>query len=436
MTIIYLNIYRGKEIFMQLKQSTKDALDAALTQAAEEYCAFDAVRKKEEELFAQEEQLYKKHTDDVRKSSDALLETFKSTMADNAVYKGTYHNETEKKDDARKALTFAKACAVLKKAVGIYGAQYGAASAQRMICEQQRGKPTDDKLKNKATEIAQRETNKGVSIRRALYLIPIAVAILFIFIPLLLRPVTSPAFDDFFYAGKTPNVVYFSLFIGIAGLIATGIFNAFRRKAQKKAIEQYLTQDSGVWKKIGEKNAKLTEFYEEKSAEAKKHSDEYFNIMTLVTQKMVNEIYLKPFPQEFRRSCRGRTIACNGAGGIAERRIRHSGTPPQRKRKSPGGSAASCADGKYQYGATPFATKSGRVCEKASGLRPRTGGICKGAGGCGKRAGAGIRQNGGRKRTADRICAETGGKRFHHAIGHRFYEAEQLNGTFGGNIYT
>ena len=299
MTIIYLNIYRGKEIFMQLKQSTKDALDAALTQAAEEYCAFDAVRKKEEELFAQEEQLYKKHTDDVRKSSDALLETFKSTMADNAVYKGSYHNETEKKDDARKALTFAKACAVLKKAVGIYGAQYGAASAQRMICEQQRGKPTDDKLKNKATEIAQRETNKGVSIRRALYLIPIAVAILFIFIPLLLRPVTSPAFDNFFYAGKTPNVVYFSLFIGIAGLIATGIFNAFRRKAQKKAIEQYLTKDSGVWKKIGEKNAKLTEFYEEKSAEAKKHSDEYFNIMTLVTQKMVNEIYLKPFPQEF-----------------------------------------------------------------------------------------------------------------------------------------
>ncbi len=284
---------------MQLKQSKKAALDKNLKRVAEEYCAFDTVRKNEEELFAKEEQLYKQHTKEVKKSSEALLETFKTTMTDNAVYKGEYHNEPEKKTDASRALTFAKACALLKKCVGIYGAQYGAAGMQRMLCEQQRNKPADEKLKKKAEEIAATETRKGVVRRRALYLIPIAAAILFIFVPLMLRPVSTPEFDDFFYAGSTPNVVYFSLFIGIAGLIAVGIINACLHNSQKKAVEKYVLQESPVWKEIGEKNAAHTKFYEEKAAAAKKNSDEYFNVMTLVTQKMVNEIYLKPFPAEF-----------------------------------------------------------------------------------------------------------------------------------------
>lgn len=296
---------------LKLPEKTKKRIDAALEYELGLHCDFEDTRKQLEAAFEEEENAYIEKLKNSQKALETMDKLYNDSMQGNAVYNGEYHNEPEKKNDARNALIFAKGCVDIQSLLVNDAMQYGALGLKRMALGAGRKRPNDKTAEDLKKQVAEKQAHEAKSlVKQLLALIPLVVGIICIVLYAyfrnnpwpLLSPMLSPALMRFtegmirFFYGSGLGV---GLIVAIVGSIIAS-FALYRTNAKLKSAVNAYVQASPVLDEMNERDAELQKFYDEQSAKAKEHSDFYFDTLNNnIIGKLIKGYYLAPFPAEF-----------------------------------------------------------------------------------------------------------------------------------------
>ena len=383
---------------LKLPEKTKKRIDAALEYELGLHCDFENTRKQLEAAFEEEENAYIEKLKNSQKALETMDKLYNDSMQGNAVYNGEYHNEPEKKNDARNALIFAKGCVDIQSLLVNDAVQYGALGLKRMALGAGRKRPNDKTAEDLKKQVAEKQAHEAKSlVKQLLALIPLVVGIICIVLyayfrnnqVMFWRPM-SPAFMRFtegmirFFYGSGLAV---GLIIAIVGSIIASVALHFTNANLKSLVNAYV-QASPVLDEMNERDAELQKFYDEQSAKAKEHSDFYFDTLNNnIIGKLIKGYYLAPFPAEFTGASDLEAGAQLLDSSRAENLKEVYDILERRKRADAGGSAAPRQDREHQHGTAPLPAERRSLRQTAGGIREETGGIRQAAGGRGGRAG-------------------------------------------------
>ena len=284
-----------------LRPQTEKDVDAALKSAIENVCKFKETREQMDQIFEEESALYTEHLKGAQTAVTSLNELYDQHIKDNSVYTGAYHNEPEKKTDAKVALNFAKGCAEIKNVLAGNALKYASLSMKRMTLNASRYHPNAPVMKNREQEIVLAQLPKEWGIfQRLSFLIPLILGIICLAMHMNLRnqpgvPMIMPiALFRFFY--EWGHIAFFVLcFVALITLIA----GHFGKENKKKLLQSYIER-SPAYAETEKADAELEKYYNEKAAKAKELSDTYFDIVNhQILESLINKVYLAPFPSEF-----------------------------------------------------------------------------------------------------------------------------------------